>query len=573
MRIAICQINPTVADFAFNNERILEGMFKAAEAGCHLALFPELALCGYPPKDWLERRDFVEASMAALESLARRAPAQVWGCVGALKPAEDGQGLYNGVALIKGGKVQHWVLKRLLPTYDVFDEARYFTPGKVGAPLELEGKSFGFTICEDLWNTVDSPLASRRYDIDPVEDVVAGGAEILINIAASPFSLAKLEGRKEMLRAVAKRHGRPLIFVNQVGGNDELLFDGNSAIYDAQGEPLLELAAFEEDFAWFEFSKAREGRVRASAFVMHGKRKRERSKAEDEEGAALAAITMGIGDYARKCGFKGAVLGLSGGIDSALTACLAARALGSDRVLGVALPSRYSSEGSLVDAEALAKALKIHYQVIPIDPLFQAYSAELQPALDAVAKRGSLAPPAGPDVTFENLQARIRCGLLMALSNRSRLLLLTTGNKSEVAVGYCTLYGDMAGGLAPISDVPKTFVYRLARAFNRQAGREIIPESTLIKAPSAELRPDQKDSDSLPPYEVLDAILERFIEQGQSIEEIAAAGFERATIEEVVRLVQNSEYKRAQMPPGLILTRKAFGPGRRYPIAQRWRPA
>jgi NAD+ synthetase len=456
--------------------------------------------------------------------------------------------LYNAVALIRRGTVQQVFYKRLLPTYDVFDEDRYFEAGARAELFEFEGVRLGLTICEDVWNAVDSPLR-RHYAVDPVAELVAAGARIVINIAASPFNLSKRVARPAMLSEIARRHRVPMVFLNLVGGNDDLLFDGSSSIFGADGTVWAAAASFEEQVVTCDLA--------AGQSIV-------KPLASDAE-AALAALVMGTADYAAKCGFHKAVLGLSGGIDSALVAAIAARALGPGNVLGVAMPTRYSSQASMDDARALAGALGVDFRAISIDGLFQTYLDLLGPELDRLGV-------AGPsDTTYENIQARIRGNTLMAISNRFGHLLLTTGNKSEIAVGYCTLYGDMAGGLAVISDLPKTFVYEVAREYNRQAGKSVIPENVFIKAPSAELRPDQKDEDSLPPYPVLDAVLEHVVEEGHSAEQVIAAGFDRALVERIVAMVQRNEYKRRQMPPGLIITRKAFGPGRRYPIAQHYR--
>jgi NAD+ synthetase len=510
---------------------------------------PELTLTGYPPRDLLDRRSFVDDNLHALQLLARELPAGIASLVGFVERRDGPQPvLYNAVALIRDGAVERVLHKRLLPTYDVFDEDRYFEPGARSEVFEVSGVKLGLTICEDAWNAVDNPLR-QRYPADPVADVVAAGAEVLINIAASPFHLQKRAVRPQMLAAIASQHRRPLVFVNLVGGNDDLIFDGSSAVYGPDGSTWAAAPSFEPHVLVCELAPAQPMAP---------------LPATDAE-AALSALVLGTRDYAYKCGFTRAVLGLSGGIDSALVACVAARALGPENVLGVAMPTRYSSFGSMRDARALTAALGIGLRVIDIDPIFQRYLEALTPELE------SLGPAPAVDTTFENMQARIRGNTLMAISNRLGHLLLTTGNKSEIAVGYCTLYGDMAGGLAVISDLPKTFVYDVAREVNRQAGASVIPESTLTKAPSAELRPDQKDEDSLPPYAVLDAVLERMVEQGESTAAIVAAGFDRATVERIAGMVWRNEYKRRQMPPGLIVTRKAFGPGRRYPIAQRYR--
>lgn len=550
MRLSLCQLDPTVGDLEGNRALILRDARRAAEAGASLAIYPELALTGYPPRDLLERPAFIADTAAALDALASELPKGITALVGFVERAarEVGPSLHNSLAVVRGGEIVAIARKRLLPTYDVFDEARYFAPGDESTVIEVDGVRVGLTICEDMWNTVPTPLATRRYDVDPVAEVIAKGAELVVNVSASPFILAKRIGRGEMLATVARRHARPLVFVNQVGGNDDLVFDGASASYAADGKLLHRLPSFDAASRVIELGSS--GTLSEGPLT--------------DEAAALDALTLGVRDYAAKCGFSGALVGLSGGIDSALTAAIAARALGPENVLGLAMPTRFSSRHSLDDARALAENLGIDYRVVPIDAIFQAYIDALTEPLDSLG-------PAGPgDVTFENIQARIRGATLMAMSNRRGLLLLTTGNKSEIAVGYCTLYGDMAGGLAVIADLSKTFVYRVSREVNRQAGRELVPRSTLEKPPSAELRPDQKDSDSLPDYSVLDAILERHVERGLAADDIVAEGFERAVVERVVRMVRAAEYKRRQMPPGLILTAKAFAVGRRFPIAQRY---
>jgi NAD+ synthase (glutamine-hydrolysing) len=459
------------------------------------------------------------------------------------------------------GQVLARAHKRLLPTYDVFDEDRYFEPGERPLPVKVAGLSLGLTICEDAWNDV-TQLAYRaygtgayaqaggsksRYHVNPVEEVLSAPVDVLINVSASPFTIPKRTARPEMFAEIARRHRVPLVFVNQVGGNDELVFDGRSTLFGPSGAVMARAAPFVEEVLVCDLA---EGGPVARDF-------------DSDEEAAYGALVLGTRDYARKCGFSSAVLGLSGGIDSALTAAIAADALGPSNVVGVAMPSRYSSEGSRSDARQLAENLGIRFLEISIEPMFGAYLANLQPSLDALS-------PAGPrDVTFENVQARIRGTVLMAISNRTGALLLTTGNKSELGVGYCTLYGDMAGGLAVISDVPKTLVYRLARYVNRGGPR--IPIASLEKPPSAELRPGQLDQDSLPAYDLLDRVLERFVEDGAGRDEIIAEGIPRQVVDRVITLVQNSEYKRRQAAPGLFLTKKAFGVGRRVPIAQGFR--
>ncbi|HSY39894.1 MAG TPA: NAD+ synthase [Polyangia bacterium] len=560
MKIALAQINPTVGDFDGNRRLVLEALAVAEARGAALAIFPELALCGYPPKDLLERPAFVEAARAALDALAAaRAGGTTAALVGFPERAEtvEGRGLYNSAALIDGGRVAHIVRKSLLPTYDVFDERRYFEPATEVAPVAFRGRSLGISICEDIWNDADF-WPARLYRCDPIEALVRAGAEIILNLSASPFTIEKRHLRPRMLAATARRWRRPLLFVNQVGGQDDLVFDGASLALDAAGQVVARAAEHESDLVVVDLGA--DSKIEASDSDL---RPVERS----DEKSALGALALGTRDYARRCGFSRALLGLSGGIDSALVACLAARALGPANVLGVAMPSRYSSPGSLADAEALAKNLGIDFTVISIEPMFAAYLETLAPALDRFAAPSTApAAEAAADLTAQNLQARVRGAILMALSNRQDRLLLSTGNKSEIATGYCTLYGDMAGGLAVISDVPKTLVYRLAQAVNDE--RIVIPEATLTKPPSAELRPNQTDQDSLPPYDLLDAILDAHLVRGLDLPALVAQGFDAAIARDVVRRVQQSEYKRRQMAPGLKITGKSFGPGRRYPIAR-----
>jgi NAD+ synthase (glutamine-hydrolysing) len=563
VKIALAQINPTVGDFEGNRRLVLEALAAAEARGAALAIFPELALCGYPPKDLLERPAFVEAARVSLDTLAAaRAGGTTAALVGFPERGEtaEGRGLYNSAALIDGGRVVHIVRKSLLPTYDVFDERRYFDPATEVAPISFRGRKLGISICEDIWNDADF-WPARLYRCDPIEALVQAGAEIILNLSASPYTIEKRHLRPRMLAATARRWQRPLLFVNQVGGQDDLVFDGSSLALDATGQVVARAAEHQSDLIVVEISIDGGADSKIAAVGDLG-----RLEPSDEK-SALGALALGTRDYARRCGFSRALLGLSGGIDSALVACLAVRALGPANVLGVAMPSRYSSPGSLTDAEALAKNLGIDFTVVPIEPMFAAYLETLAPPLERFA------PPSTPqvaeaaaDLTAQNLQARVRGAILMALSNRQDRLLLSTGNKSEIATGYCTLYGDMAGGLAVISDVPKTLVYRLARAVNDE--RIVIPEATLTKPPSAELRPNQTDQDSLPPYDVLDAILDAHLVRGLDLPALVAQGFDAAIARDVVRRVRQSEYKRRQMAPGLKITGKSFGPGRRYPIAR-----
>jgi len=558
VRIALGQINPTIGDFEGNQRLIEAAVDQAARGGADLVVFPELALCGYPPKDLLERAGFRAAAAESLRTLAAAlgarpsGPGVIVGFPETLGADSSGIPLANAAALIEGGQVTAVRRKTLLPTYDVFDEWRYFSPAPADAarPIPFRGRQLGLCICEDIWNDADF-WPHRLYREDPVELLAKAGADVIINVSASPFTLDKRALRPRMLAATARRWRLPLVFVNQVGGQDDLVFDGSSTVFDATGAVVARAQEMQPDLAFADV-EAGTGDLRPSATSV--------------ERAALDALVLGTRDYARRCGFSQALLGLSGGIDSALVATIAVEALGPENVLGVGMPSRYSSPGSVDDARALAAALGIAFELVSIEPMFEAYLSALAAPFTRPAPA---APPDAEDLATQNLQARVRGAILMALSNRQGRLLLTTGNKSEIATGYCTLYGDMAGGLAVISDVPKTLVYRLARVCN--ASRPVIPESTLTKPPSAELRPNQTDQDSLPPYELLDRILEAHLEQGLDIAALVAAGFPAPVVADVVRRVTVNEYKRRQMPPGLKITGKAFGPGRRMPIAQRWR--
>jgi len=546
VKIVLGQENPTIGDFEGNLRLAEKAVEKARAVGAELLVLPELFLCGYPPRDLLERDAFLDASARALASLAALVPGPLAVIVGfpeVLPEAMSGRRIANSVALLDGGKVMAVRRKSLLPTYDVFDEWRYFEPATTVAPVAFRGRNLGITICEDIWNDGDF-WPRRLYREDPVQKLVADGADLIINTAASPYTVEKRHLRPRILASVARRWQRPLVFVNQVGGQDDLVFDGSSLAFDGRGEIIARAAEHATDSIVVDVD-AGQGEVRPWV--------------ESDARSALAALVLGTRDYARRCGFSGALVGLSGGIDSAVVACIASRALSPANVLGVAMPSRYSSEHSRRDAAELAKNLGIEFREIGIEPMFSSYLAALAPAFAGRA----------PDVTEENLQARIRGGLLMALSNKLGKLLLSTGNKSEIATGYCTLYGDTNGGLAVISDVPKTFVYQIAREIN--AEQPLIPQPTLTKPPSAELRPGQVDQDSLPPYEVLDAILAAHIEDGLDTQALIDKGFEPALVDKVLRLVRSSEYKRRQLPPGLKITGKAFGTGRRYPMAQAFR--
>jgi NAD+ synthase (glutamine-hydrolysing) len=543
VKIALAQINTTVGDLAGNEAKILAGAARARAEGVDLALFPELTITGYPPRDLLLKKDFITGNLAVLQRLAAASgpTALLVGFVGENKSA-PGRDVTNEAALLQNGQIVATRVKSLLPTYDVFDEDRYFEPARTNAPLSIAGQICGVTICEDIWNDEDF-WPHRRYRANPVGDLLAARARYIFNISASPWHVGKEKLRAQMVASLARKSGRPVALCNLVGGNDELVFDGGSMVFNGAGELIAKGKAFEEDFVVVETENS------PPIFAA----------TPPEEEYIYRALVLGLRDYFHKCGFKSAVLGLSGGIDSALVACLAVAALGPDHVQGVSLPSQFSSQGSLDDARLLAKRLGLRHDVIPIQPCFEAVKQQVKPLFGQRPE----------DTTEENIQARLRGVILMALSNKFGSLLLTTGNKSELAVGYCTLYGDMCGGLAVISDVPKTMVYRLARWINRDG--ELIPAASITKPPSAELRPNQTDQDSLPPYEILDAILEHYVVHGRSLAEIAQSGIAPETVKQVIRLIDINEYKRRQAAPGLKVTSKAFGVGRRFPIAQRFR--
>ena len=568
MKLALAQLNTTVGDIAGNEAKILAAYQCAVTAGAELVVTPELALTGYPPRDLVLRRSLVEQNLTALNRLAAATgkTGLLVGFVGenAVRPGRE---VTNSVALLQHGKIRATRSKTLLPTYDVFDEDRYFEPATENTPVQFNGMSIGLTICEDIWNDEDF-WRDRRYPANPPMELAAAGAQILFNVSASPWWLGKDATRRAMLQSLAKKSGRPVVFCNQVGGNDELVFDGGSMVFDGAGQLIAQGKHFEEDLVVVTLRVV--GQASRLSSGPH-----EISKPQDistahrtggtpvplpsDEELLFKALVLGLRDYLHKCGFKSAVLGLSGGIDSALVAVLAAEALGKENVRGISLPSQFSSQGSLDDARILAANLGIQYDVIPIQPAFAGVKEQLK---DVFAGRAE-------DTTEENIQARLRGVILMALSNKFGSLLLTTGNKSELAVGYCTLYGDMCGGLAVISDVPKLMVYRLSRWINRE--REIIPSTSITKAPSAELRANQTDQDSLPPYETLDAILEAYVVDCKSPADIVKAGFAEADVRRVVKLIDGAEYKRRQAAPGIKVTSKAFGVGRRIPVAQRYR--
>ena len=548
MNIGILQLNSTIGDFAANRRKLLTGYENACARGAGFVLVPELFLCGYPPRDLLLRLDFVEANLAALAETAQRI-GHIPLCVGFVdqNPDRPGRALRNSAAVLQNGKIVWSTHKCLLPTYDVFDEDRYFEPTKTITPFEFKSESvrikLGITICEDIWNDQDF-WPERLYRRDPIKELIAQGAEAIINISASPWHDGKEGTRLAMLQRVARDERVPLAYANLIGANDELIFDGHSVVLNRRGEALALGKGFAEDLLvvdWDADSPAQKVEWPA------------------REQQLFAALSLGIRDYIGKCGFKSAIVGLSGGIDSALVAVLAADALGPDKVMGISMPARYSSQGSESDAAALAKNLGIRYEVLPIETVFQSVEKQLAGVFAGTK----------PNEAEENVQSRLRGVTLMALSNKFGALVLTTGNKSEMAVGYCTLYGDMCGALAPLADVFKMDVYKISRWVNRE--REIIPAASIAKPPSAELRPNQKDQDSLPPYEILDQILDAYVVQNLSKPEIVARGFEAAVVNDVINKITFSEYKRRQAAPGLKVSPRAFGIGRRIPIAQKFR--
>jgi NAD+ synthase/NAD+ synthase (glutamine-hydrolysing) len=542
LRIALLQINPTAGDIAGNAALIVAGAKRARQQGARLVVTPELALMGYLPRDLLMSRGFVERSCRELGRIAREledAPPLLVG-VATPNPAEMGRPLFNSAVLLRGGEVGPAFHKTLLPTYDVFDEDRYFEPAREPSILELDGWKLGISICEDVWNDRDF-WQRRRYHHDPIEVLTERGAQAIINLSASPFQVSKQRLREDMLGQMARKYGLPVLIVNQVGANDDLIFDGRSGAYDAEGRLFARAKGFSEDLIVADLA-AGTGTIADDDFT--------------PEAEIWNALVLGVRDYARKTRFRKVLLGLSGGVDSALTAAIAAEAMGPENVLGVMMPSVYSSAGSVDDSVVLARNLGIQILTLPIADIMKTYDAALEPAFQGLAA----------DVTEENIQSRIRGNLLMALSNKFGALLLTTGNKSEMSVGYCTLYGDMNGGLAVIADLPKMMVYRVSRWRNQR--RPDIPEIILTKAPSAELRPNQTDQDSLPPYDLLDQILELHVEQSQSAEEIIAQGYDEATVKRVLRLVRMAEFKRKQAAPVLKVTSRAFGTGWRMPIVR-----
>ncbi|PYU94637.1 MAG: NAD+ synthase [Acidobacteria bacterium] len=549
MKIALAQTNTTVGDFNGNVERIVKFARCARERGADLVVFPELALCGYPPRDLVEKPSFIARSEAELDRLAQLLP-DIRALVGYVRRsgAEQGKQASDAAALLYRGKRVLDYSKILLAFYDVFDESRYFEPGNSAGLYAIEGWQLGVTICEDAWNDKNF-WKKQLYTRDPVEEAVRAGAKLLLNIASSPFTSGKIRLRHDMLKAIAIERQVPVVYVNQVGGNDQLVFDGSSMAFNARGELCARAKSFEEDLVIFDA---------ADGLGPKGEVEVRPGPASDVE-AIYQALLLGLRDYVSKCGFAKVIVGLSGGIDSSLVVTLAADALGPENVLGVSMPGPYSSSASFRDAETLARNLGIDFRAIPIRSIFEDYLVTLDPAFEDRPR----------DATEENIQARIRGNILMALSNKFRSLVLSTGNKSELAVGYCTLYGDMAGGLAVIADVPKTMVYDLARYANRASER--IPAACLEKAPSAELRPNQTDQDTLPPYDVLDVILRAYIEENLCAEEIIEKfRLDSELVEQTVRRVNSAEYKRQQAAPALKVTAKAFGTGRRYPIANKF---
>ncbi len=542
MKIAILQLNFTVGDITGNAEKIISAVKDAASSGVDLFITSELALTGYPPRDLLLNKSFIEKTWQAASVLAKSLSGYPPLLLGVPEANTSGGGkpLYNSAALLKDGAVSRVFRKTLLPTYDVFDEYRYFEPAEPSAALELSGLKIGVTICEDIWNDRDcSPL--HLYKLDPLEKLFSSGIDCIVNISASPFFLGKQKIREEMLGKIAAKYKIPLVYVNQCGGNDDLVFDGRSCVFSADGKLASRAKPFSEDTLIVD---------------VPGSSGRREPYIELPEEEIWEALVSGTRDYAAKCGFKKVLLGLSGGIDSALTAAIAAEALGKENVFGVLLPSPYSSKGSIDDALALARGLGIKELKVPIKGVMSAFAKALRPAFRGCRK----------DTTEENIQSRIRGNILMALSNKYGALLLTTGNKSELAVGYCTIYGDMSGGLAVIADVSKTMVYRIANWLNQKKGG-IIPQNSIDKPPSAELRPNQTDQDSLPPYEILDKILYNYIELHKSAEEITEMGFDKETVVKVLSLVKKAEFKRKQAAPGIKITDCAFGTGWRMPIA------
>jgi NAD+ synthase (glutamine-hydrolysing) len=545
MKIALSQINPTIGDFKNNTEKMMGSIEKAKGLSCDLIIFSELVISGYPPRDLLERQDFVSANLSYLHNLVDsvKGIGVVCGFVDR-NPTQQGNALYNSAVLFDEDKVLHQAHKRLLPAYDVFDETRYFEPGTQYSSFSYKGSGIGLTICEDIWNDKDFFL-KRLYPVDPVARMIENGANLIINISASPYHVRKREFKWDMLANISKKYNVALVYVNQVGGNDSVLFEGISTAFDSTGQMAARALDFEEDMVVFD-TQSQKGELHPLT-------------GSDAE-SVLKALIMGTKDYVRKCGFAKVVVGLSGGIDSSLTAGIAVRALGKENVTGVFMPSQFTSMENFEDTNKLAQNLGIDLVHVSIAGIFDKFLRELSPLFKEIAT----------EVTGQNIQARVRGTLLMALSNKLGHLVISTGNKSELAVGYCTLYGDMSGGLAVISDVPKMMVYELARLINRE--EEVIPTRILQKPPSAELKPDQVDQDDLPPYDIMDRISKAYIEENKGPEEIVAMGLDPSLARETICRIDRNEYKRQQAPPGLKVTTKSFGYGRRYPIAQHYLP-
>ncbi len=562
MKLALAQLNPTIGDLTGNAQQILDSAKQAAARGARLLLTPELSLCGYPPRDLLLNPSFVESMGTTLQQLALQLPPSIAVLVGMVEPNPNvsvagGKPVFNSIALLCSGKIQHIFHKRLLPTYDVFDENRYFEPGLQSNSFTLDNLTIGVTICEDLWNDEEF-WGKRNYAVNPIADLAQQGVDLIVNLSASPYSAGKQKTREAMLRHSAVRYQQPIVYANQIGGNDDLLFDGNSVAFDRAGEIVCRARTFDTDLVILDFDEEKRNLLPSAIAPAPVNL--------DEE--IWLGLVRGVRDYTRKCGFSKVVIGLSGGIDSALVAAIATEALGAENVLGVLMPSPYSSDHSIKDALALAGNLGIKTETLPIGELMQGYDHTLA-SLFAGTEFG---------LAEENIQSRIRGNLLMAIANKFGYLLLSTGNKSEMAVGYCTLYGDMNGGLAVIADVPKTRVFSLCQWLNSEgvgktllnSQQEIIPANILSKPPSAELKPGQVDQDSLPPYDVLDDILHRLIHDHQGSAQIIEAGHDPTIVKKVMRLVARAEFKRRQAPPGLKITDRAFGTGWRMPIASRW---
>ena len=573
MKIALGQINTTVGDIAGNIDRMLDFANRAKAADADVIVFPELAITGYPPLDLLLKDSFIQANLEGLHKLKELLPiAAIVGFVD-INPGK-GKHLYNSCAYLDGGAIKAVQHKTLLPTYDVFDEDRYFEPASQHTPIQFKDVNIGLSICEDIWTRGDI-LETLSYQIDPLQLLSEKKPELLINISASPFAVGKEHIRLELVKEQTRRHHLPMIYVNSVGGNDQLIFDGRSFVMNEKGELVAMARAFEEDLIFVDVELTESAAERASkpneteAKIAPGKTKKENPVklngtlaefSSDRTVNTLAALVLGTKDYMGKCGFKRAVIGLSGGIDSAVTAAIAVKAVGKENVMGIAMPSPFSSKHSVDDARQLAENLGIEFHIVPIEPAMKAYESMLAPLFTGRE----------PDVTEENIQARIRGAILMAASNKMGHLVLATGNKSELAVGYCTLYGDMCGGLAVISDLPKMLVYDVARYINEEAGKPVIPVSTIDKPPSAELRPDQLDQDSLPPYVILDGILHAYVEQRRRPDEIIRLGYRPEVVQDVINRIDRNEYKRKQSAPGLKVSSRAFGMGWRMPIAQRF---